>query len=756
MKKLILFLILLSNFQYINACGWWPMGDEVRFSLFSQNIGGQDDMAPLFYSSQYFSDYQVNDYQGPKENLDEWKRYFGNKFTEEDIDEVIYKMSLGGDFMLYQKNPLFRHLSRGQNNEAKDYIIFAKQVETLLDFDSWHANNFDVVALKEAQQTAKNRAKYDSYWANNIELRYAYQYITISYYLGDYANVKLGYKVYFEHNSTTILKYWAMLYYANVQDSNIDRLYLYSKIFNHAKSKYIYNHFTDNDSIVDLVLQKCKTNKERAGVLSVLAFKNPVPAKSQINQIVQLNPNSELLDILLIREINKIEDWYLTERYTSYYSEIYSDSYWQDYEYVQQINLAKDKKYLKDFVKVCERIVEQCSPKNKALWLTSVAYLHFMLGNESKSEENLKLALNQYTCTNKIKAQIKVISLLNLVSASKKWNINFQNNLYAKLVELQDVKENIYNYNDFKNGLMMALSRQFLNKGNIVLAALFEGKNNGKIDGYMDWSNPKKQVFNVLDAEADSKTMDDFFTLWNKPKKSKIEHFLLDSLDEYKWELTDLWATQYVREDKLEKALKIYKTIPEIFWTERDTFDMIYKHYDEFSSDPFESIFFGYHLNQKSEIHYTKPQFIQKLLNLKQQLKNKKGNVSYTALLIANAYYNMTIHGNSPYITEYNMYRKISDDYGRKRSYFYDNLRALKYYKLSEKTAKNKKFGAFCYRMIVKCVSQNKFFEDYAYGYNDMKIDQKIWAKFAQKYPNNFNNLHYCDHFEDYATAWME
>lgn len=195
MKKLILFSILLTNIQLINACGWWPMGDEVRFSLFSQNIGGQDDMAPLFYSSQYFSDYQVNAYQGPKENLDEWKWCFRNKFTVEEIDEVIYKMSLNGDFTEYQKNPLFIHLLRGQNKEIKDYIIFAKHVEILLDFSPWAKNSFDLESLKKAQQTAKKRATYNTYWANNIELRYAYQYITISYYLGDYANVKLAYKV---------------------------------------------------------------------------------------------------------------------------------------------------------------------------------------------------------------------------------------------------------------------------------------------------------------------------------------------------------------------------------------------------------------------------------------------------------------------------------------------------------------------------------------------------------------------------------
>lgn len=754
MKKSTLLLALLSNILSSNACSWWPDGESVRFSLFAPNLGGQDDLAPLFYSSEYFSSYQSNLYLGPAENLDEWQWFFGHNFSSEEIDEVVYSMKLGGDYKAYRENPLFSYLENNNHVEAKTYLIFAKQVEILLDFDPWVKKKYDADKLLKAQKIAQNKAK--NCIDSRIRFRYAYQFITISYYLNDYANVKLGYNVYFENNSSSVLKYWAMLYYANVQDSNINRLYLYSIIFTHSKSKckYIYNHFTDNDSIINLVLEKCKTDEEKAGVLSILAFKNPGPALDQITEVTELNAQSDLIDILLIREINKIEDWFLTKRYTSYDSEIYYESNWSDNAQIKKQNLVRDKKYLIRFLKECKRIVKEEKPKNRSLWHTSIAYLHFMLNHQSKSEKFLQLALSEYP-TPEVEGQIKVISVLNLVANSSKWDNQFQNVLYRKLIELKEVKDNIINYDDFYDQLMMALSRQFLEKKNVVIAALFEGKNESRIDGYVHWYDSRKKVFNLLDAETNSKDLDEFFELWNKPNKTALEHYLIDSLGDYKWEFTDLWGTQYLREDNLERALEIYETIPNEFWTERDTVDMIYHHLNEFTSDPFESTFFGYHLYQKSDVHYTKPQFVKRILKLKKELNNGSAtNPAHTALLLGNAYYNMTVNGNSPYYSEYFMYSYKSDELGRKNDYFYNCSRALEYYKQAEKLANNDVFGAFCYRMIVKCSSQSDFYQEYAYGYNGMKIGKNIWSTFAKKYPKHYKKLTNCDHFEYYSNAW--
>ena len=138
MKKLILFLTLLTNTS-VFSCGWWPTGEEIRFSLFSQNIGGQDDLAPMFYSSEYFSSYQSNAYLGPKENIESWEHYLEYQFSAEEIDEVVYGIGLNDNFTRYQSNTLFNYLV-----QLKDEITY---LEMLKEYHFLKAK-FDLVPLE--------------------------------------------------------------------------------------------------------------------------------------------------------------------------------------------------------------------------------------------------------------------------------------------------------------------------------------------------------------------------------------------------------------------------------------------------------------------------------------------------------------------------------------------------------------------------------------------------------------------------------
>src|SRR5690606_8618439 len=85
---------------------------------------------------------------------------------------------------------------------------------------------------------------------------------------------------------------------------------------------------------------------------------------------------------------------------------------------------------------------------------------------------------------------------------------------------------------------------------------------------YSTWEpeNSGYQAFNLLNENAASDDLDAFFKLWNDPKKTPLEKWLFADMEKWKWRMTDLWATQYLREDNLEKALEIYNTIPDSVW----------------------------------------------------------------------------------------------------------------------------------------------------------------------------------------------
>lgn len=759
----MLFLALLISTNVSLACSWWPEGEYVRFSLFSSHLAEGDDASPLFYSAHLFNEYAVDEYNGPQENLNEWYAYFDGKFEIKDIDQVIYKYTYNYDRWYrpeqpevdMSKNPLLIHFQEGNDEDVAEYLTFAVDLEDKLRVDPWDKKKeMDVEGVIQSMGFAKSKLK--SVDDETLKLRYAYQMIVVGYYLLEYDVVDKYYKKYFENcEQETVIKSWAQFYWAGMQADRDVKLYNWSRVFDESKSKckYIFQRFPDKRSEVSGVLKMCKNDREKAAVLSILAFKNPGRAMDQIKEIAHLNANDELLDILLIREINKMEDWYLTNYYTGYGMSL--DSWWDDdglFEFVKEKNFQSDKAYLKEFLELTKNIVKNRGVENKGLWYTSIAYMAYMLDDKTETDKYIKLA-HKNADSKEIKGQLLVIDLLSLVKHENDWDVKFQSSIMKKEKEIRNYENEIYRYDRFHSQLMLAISRKYLAEGDLTLAALFETKvKQGDVyERYGGWYSPGTsgyQAFDLLNENATAEDMDAFFNFWNKKNKTPLEQWLCEDLEKYKWRLTDLWGTAYFREDKLDEALAIYETIPDSVW-HVDNWELHYYYDQELKNDPFESNLYGRGYGPNWGKTYTKPEFVKEILRLKSKLDKKDKDASYTALLLGNAYYNMTANGNSYYYTEYGWSSWIKDDYPRDQSYYYNSERALKYYELAEELAPNKKYAAYCHRMKLKCL------RDGYYGLETWKDKyEQDWKNFMAKYPNHAPKLKNCDHLMYYTDAW--
>lgn len=763
MKNWMLFLALLISTNRLIACSWWPMGEEIRFSLFSSHLAEGDDISPLFYSAHLFNTYEVDEYNGPMENLTEWYNYFGGEFTIDEIDQVIYrynypKYSWGStekSKIDLSKNRLMIHLKNGKNPEAAEYLKFAIQLEEYLQRDVWGDKdiNYDEVEKSLGYAAKKMEQVKDEY----IKLRYAYQLVVMSYYLHKPDKVAYCYK---EHVVTSpvnsVLKSWSQFYYAASLASMDEKFYEWSRVFDESKSKckFIYQHYPSDKSEVEGALNLCKNDAEKGAILSILAFKNPGRAQKQIKEIAALNPNDELMDILLIREINKMEDWYFTDRYTGYGTAI--GNWWSDeglFDFIKEKNFQSDKAYLKDFKSMCEGIVKKQEISNKGLWYTSIAYMAYMLDDEKETDKYLKLA-DKFADREEVKGQLAVIELLHLVKHENEWSEKFQKKLMTGVKVVETFREHVYRYDRFHSQLMLAVSRKYLEEENLTLAALFETKvkSSDVYETYSGWepSNSGYQAFDLLNENASSADMDEFFTWWNKSDKTDLEKWLFSDMGKWKWRMTDLWATAYFREDNLEKALEIYETIPDSVWHIGNS-ELHYFYDYELTNDPFETNLYGRSYDSNWGRTYTKPEFVTEIIRLRDLLENSDKDKAYNALLLGNAYYNMSYHGNSYYYTEYSWSSYESDDYPRDQSYYYTSERALKYYKLAEELAPNEAYAAFCHRMQLKCKRDSYYKLD---SWSE-KVE-KDWKLFANKYPNHVKKLLNCDHFEFYSNAWKQ
>jgi hypothetical protein len=751
----MLYIVFLSSPLVSRSCGWWPSGEDLRYSLFSSHLASMPDAYPLFYSTEYFNDYLVDAYSGPSENLNEWYDYLGQEVSRTEIDRLIYTYPIDKPSPEILNNGLMQHFKSGKHLEASEYLIFAKTIENELHWSPWKDEELDVLKIEKLILYGENKMGQtaDSY----LKLRYAYQIVVMSYYLNDTDKTEYYHRNFvMKSTQQSVIKSWSAFYVANQTPGRINRLYELSKIFNtsKSKSKYIYNAFSRDPSEFIEVLGKCKSDEERAVVLSIQAFKNPGKSLGQIKEIIHLDPASELVDLLLIREINKMEDWYFSAYYSTYGNGIEQNCWECDaFEFVRETNFESNKSYLKSVLNYAEEVTVKETAINRPLWFTSMAYMSNMMDDEVNTVKYVNLARGNQP-SSKISGQLFLIDLLSLIKYEDDWSEDFQEKLMNQLLGMDDYKDEIYRFDRVKSELLLTISRRFLEKDEVVLAALFESKvGNEFTERHNFWDDAAGyKAFDLLNENADSEDMDELFELWKNPEKTQLETYLLADLIPFKWRLTDLWATQYFREDKLEKALAIYETIPDSIWqVDNSKFHYYYK--EELSNDPFETNIYGRSFGKKAENTYTKPEFVKEILRLKKAIKDNDKNKARNAFLLGNAYYNITDGGNSYYYTEY-WKTGHREDVNRDQTNYYFPHKALKYYKLAETYAENKAYAAMCYRMQLKC--------RYEISHSQMdwkaagKERGKDWSAFMKKYPNDALKLLGCDHLYFYSNAWKK
>jgi hypothetical protein len=149
--------------------------------------------------------------------------------------------------------------------------------------------------------------------------RYAYQLTRLSHYSGNYntaliwyereAGIKESSSV---HELTSALRAGALYR----RGDKAQAAYQFCQLFAEGKLKKISNyygyHVYTNNIPTGLILGYCKTDKEKANVLATIAMGNPSPDLRSLERISRLSPGDPVLDMLAVREINKLEEKYLS------------------------------------------------------------------------------------------------------------------------------------------------------------------------------------------------------------------------------------------------------------------------------------------------------------------------------------------------------------------------------------------------------------------------------------------------------------
>ncbi|WP_309641727.1 hypothetical protein [Flavobacterium sp.] len=758
-KYLISTILLLSSFSQSSACGYQPYGEDIRYCLFRPDYFSYADYYAFYYNANLWGfDYDMksqNEAVYYEANILDWYHFTGKHVSIESIVQFNNELKIT-DINPDSKNEFLSYLYQNKKLEVIQYLIFAKRCEvinTLTDSNPWEreAVNLDLknkeifTALLKAYASEKNQS---------LKRKYAFQVVRAAFYLNDSKTIQSIFTQQFQNGPKDYLYYWSLYFecfFKNGASKMIDVANLMANCPEKTYASYYYFHEGFN---LPLALTAAKSKEEIANVYAFASVQKVGKNLDYLKAIYANDPNSRILDFLLLREINKIEDWVYTPYYTNYLPSVEQLGYYWNDDLQSKINTItlrarseKDRIYAQEVLTFLNS-VDFSKVKNVALWKAAEIQLLFI----TKSYPDCMAKINQFEKqypNQKIAIEIEKIKAICITA----------NQEYGKAIIKDEIKPIILKYIK-DNRFLFALGRELEFNGNLTEGvALFSLLENTYSEGYdgddVEWRGNRLKTsgnfdyfytyFDYLDFVYSADELQRIVSKLDTHLDSDFKKILYKKLLEDQDYLKDLLGTKYIRENRLTAALKTFRSLGAAYWMnnynawERDQ----YSEYYAFDQNPF------YTLKHTEEFIEHKEKFIVtklsvtehlvKFLNLANDRKTKDRDYYY--FLVANCYFNMSYEGNSWMMRRYKSSSGYYEGY-ENESYIDEReyrmkLKAMEYYQLASENSKTQQFDALCLRMIDFAKSNYP---------NDFE-------KLKAAYPDYYADLSNCYNLEAYFKA---
>lgn len=307
-------------------------GDEPSVkdaTMFAPEIIGSPADAPFFYDPyQPFADGREGVPDFAPANLDEWDAFFGKRLSRKAWSDLLYKAPLervenlvavmkgqrraeAGDavFMDYpERLPLVA---------ALHYVAFAKRVEpfaTARSASPWDAprklGDADRTKAEHLVESATHAI--EATQSPFLRQRYALQIVRLQFYVGQYEAAIVAFDKYRDGFSDKSSAAWRALGYkagALYKSKAYGYAnYLYSLLYGQfapMRRSAVWSFHPQNDSDWNEALSQASSPREKAVLWQMFGItKNGSRA---IREIYALNHGSDLIPLLLVRELNRAE-----------------------------------------------------------------------------------------------------------------------------------------------------------------------------------------------------------------------------------------------------------------------------------------------------------------------------------------------------------------------------------------------------------------------------------------------------------------
>lgn len=734
MKKFLLSItILLSSFYQLMACGYAPYGEDIRYHLTNPHFFNYEEYNPFIYNKHLAYYTPISKISA---NVFDWYNFTEKQVSIESIENFMKDLSVE-DIHKKQSNKFIQYLYTHQKNSAINYLINAKKYESLnfSNDENWEHKEKEKTDLSPSKLDGLNelKAQLEKEEDSIFKRKYAFLCIRLAYYTENQnALIQTLFNEYFKDQPKDYLYYWSLYFYdfsKNTKDYMVDVANIFS---NSPEKTYASYYFFHRKWKKETALEFTENPVEIANIYTFSSIQQKNQALDNLKNIYENSPNHHVLGFLLLRELNKLEDWIFTPYYTNYSPSISGST---SHEKTLLERSEEDRIYAQEVLNFVSNIDLEKVHDVMALKYVQIELL-FMTRNYEKCLTEISDFEKQYK-EEKCIEQIEKIKTLSLIAKQEK----------GKTIITAEIQKFILKYKK-DNRFVFSVGREFefnqnLLDGIAIISLInksedYESNINWKgglvkkmymayFDDYLEYINFAYPTNNLKQLLVNIKTIS---------ISTNFDKLLYTDLVKEEKYLGDLLGTKFIRENKLEDAQLAFESLGEKYWDENyNAWERGQYEYLGFYEHPFYSLTYTEDfIERKDTFVVTKLSLTKQLIHYLALANNPKTkDQDYYYFLVANCYLNMTNTGNSWMMRRFSSWQ--SSGHVDVKEYYSRKL-AQKYYQLAYEKAKTKKFKALCLRMV-----------DYA----ESKSTRS--KRVRKEFPEYFEDLSGCIYFEEFFKA---
>lgn len=763
LSGLIVVLICLPCFVAM------PCGEQVPYyrgyTLINPEILGEPIGKPLLFSETYYSFNYWYSFDGEEnemdENIEEWHHYFDGQPSKKDIRELIYEADVKGLQLMnqqttqltlqYKLNTLVDFLSKKKHPDFLPYLIYAKQCEPVVSNPynyNWKTeeNELSEIAKNYAQLIKIGETNYAKATDQFIKLRYAFQLVRLAHYFK--GNTVHVYDKYVKplKNVKSIMHNWALAHKAGAlvvsknKEERAEGNYLFSKVLaagNFKDGKDYRSMNIDSEEMWQAVFNRCQNGEERANLHFIRSLDVYSKGLEEMHQIYKLYPKFKHLEVLLVRELQKLETVILEDKF---------DGFEQLPEWVNTMSKAAAKDYLKELKPFVNKVAEEQKVNRPELWVAAAGYLEFLDDNYEDGKKILAEAARKINANNLLSDQIEMFQfglLLSMTDTIEPW-------IEQKVALLLDNNDAIQNPMEF--GYVSRYNNR-LDEWTYLREWHYQYQEHNYVfekmaDLYYKQGELAKAYLCLYSIEGlklypHSQTAKAILDLMSKKGKSKFEEFLLEKESiQDRSTVIEILGKAYLMEDKILPAYAAFSMIPNSNKDIKNPFGSISKPFDKKVVDMPE---------------YTSIKMIEKVLNLKSLVISNSSEKSLANLQLGNYYYNTSWYGHAwdakDYFWSVHLQEDLDHPLAYTYSYIYHGARGnrdvgdldeiMTYFKNALVTT-DKELKAEATFMLAKC-ERARYREEnhHAYRYDEKNAPPKTYLQSYRQMESDFGDTDY-------------